>query len=442
MRIAAALGILALALSALPAQPPQGAGRFSYLDNGEVKVGVDLAVGGAITEYKLSGRDENLLDSREWGRQLYATYYGGPVPYATNGKRPPDKWRNMGWAAAQVGSGFRQPAAVSEHENDGKSIRVKTRPMQWALDHEPADCTIETRITLDGRALRVKHRLENHRSDRTLYPAREQLAPAVFVTPRLRRLMAYTGAKPFTNETVASLVRGSARSNDDPWLNFTATESCVALVDDEEWGVGLCVPGRTRFRGGSDGQQGSLLAAPRTETLDREIVFEYEYAVIAGPLESIRAYAAKLAPKPGAMSWTFSRDRQGWYALGAHENQYPFDSDWKLLPTGPRHQQINSPDIFWTAEQAPMLTLEAAFQTQQPQVTVWWLPLDATEFTRERSLTLTVQPDGKVREYTFDLASVGSYRGGMTRLRIDTTPLGRPGDQVRIRRITLGPRPQ
>src|SRR5205807_419151 len=119
------------------------------------KVGVDLALGGAITELFAAGRGHNLLDSREWGRQLQATYFGGPAPYSINAKRPAERWLSAGWNPAQVGDSFRHPSPVVEHENDGKTIRVKVRPLQWALDNEPAECTIETRLRLDGPVLHV-----------------------------------------------------------------------------------------------------------------------------------------------------------------------------------------------------------------------------------------------------------------------------------------------
>src|SRR4051794_11278549 len=46
------------------------AGRMSYLDNGTIRIGVDLDLGGSITHLSRSGGGENLINSHDLGRQI------------------------------------------------------------------------------------------------------------------------------------------------------------------------------------------------------------------------------------------------------------------------------------------------------------------------------------------------------------------------------------
>ncbi len=54
---------------------------MSYLDNGEIRVGVNLDIGGAITYLSKSGSDENIVNSFDWGRQIQMSFYSGPNPF-------------------------------------------------------------------------------------------------------------------------------------------------------------------------------------------------------------------------------------------------------------------------------------------------------------------------------------------------------------------------
>jgi hypothetical protein len=54
---------------------------MSYLDNGVVKVGIDLAKGGSITYLSKSGTANNIINSYDLGRQVQQSYYSGPSLY-------------------------------------------------------------------------------------------------------------------------------------------------------------------------------------------------------------------------------------------------------------------------------------------------------------------------------------------------------------------------
>ena len=49
--------------------------KMSFIDNGTIKVGVNLALGGAITWVSKSGSRENVVNSHDLGRQIQMSYY-------------------------------------------------------------------------------------------------------------------------------------------------------------------------------------------------------------------------------------------------------------------------------------------------------------------------------------------------------------------------------
>src|SRR5947209_3331249 len=80
--------------------------KMTYLDNGVIRLGVDLNLGGAITHLGRSGTGENLVNSLDFGRQVQMSYYSGPVPFRVPGKEPKKEWDFIGWNPIQVGDAF------------------------------------------------------------------------------------------------------------------------------------------------------------------------------------------------------------------------------------------------------------------------------------------------------------------------------------------------
>ena len=52
-----------------------------FLDNGVIRLGVDLDRGGVISYLSLSGRDENVVNNYDLGRQIQMSFYSGPIPF-------------------------------------------------------------------------------------------------------------------------------------------------------------------------------------------------------------------------------------------------------------------------------------------------------------------------------------------------------------------------
>lgn len=415
--------------------------KMSYLDNGAVKVGVDLNLGGAITYLSASGKDANVVNNWDWGRQVQMSHYSGPDPFRVAGKEPAKAWAGFGWNPVQAGDHFGHPSKVLESKNDGQELVVRCVPMQWSFPDVPCECTYETRITLDGPAARVRCTLVNARSDKTQYPAHDQELPAVYVNGPYHRLMAYTGAEPFTSGELTRVEKRPAKGDTFPWARFLATERWAAQVDDAGFGLGVYQPGCVAFLGGFAGKPGAggtkdgptgYIAPVRQEVLDHNIEYTYEYMLIFGRLADIRKRVADLHGKPAPPRYAFDKDRQGWTMTGATDQGWPVKGVWDVTAEKPAAQLVG-PVGFWRAADGPVLTVEAAFRTTADRVRVFWATHTDPTFAADRSAELPVTGDGESRTYTLKLADHPGYKGGIVRLRLD------PGvGRARIKAVAVG----
>lgn len=424
-RVGSVLGLLLL----LGARA-QGA-KVSFLDNKIVRVGVDLEQGGTITWVSASGSERNVINAHDRGRQIQLSFYGGPQPY---GKAHPD-WKNWPWNPIGTGDAYGHASTVLKHTNDGKTLYTKSIPLQWALDNVPGECTFETWITLDGATAHVRNRLVNHRADKTQYRAFDQELPALYTIGKLHRLFSYDGNQPYTNAQVRQM-----ENNGPPWTSWRATEHWAALLDNDDWGLGIYHPNLYSFIGGFHGKPDTggptddptgYIAPIRQELLDHNIVYDYDYVLILGKLEAIRAYAAAHRPRDTRPDYVFTGDRQHWKYVNADDAGWPLQGAVRVH-LNQNDPQMIGPEQWWPAASVPKLNLRAAFHTHQHRAELFWAVLGKDGFSAERSISFEIIPDGKMHTYTVDPAAIPSYTGTITGLRFDPVPAGEKGDYVDI----------
>jgi hypothetical protein len=431
------LGVFCCRCIAIPAQ--SHAPDMSYIDNGAVKLGVDLNAGGAVTCLSKSGEDNNIINSWDWGRQVQMSYYAGPVPFTPDGKQPAKEWRGLGWNPIQAGDHFGHGSKVIEHRNDGKAIYVKCVPMQWPLDNVPLEGTFEIWYSLEGPAVRVRARLNNARPDTTQWPARTQEMPAVYTNGPFYRLMTYSGEKPFGGGELTR-IEHSLGQDGVPWATWTATESWAALVNDDGFGVGVWNPACGRFSGGFAGKPGKggakdgptgYISPNRQEILDHNIVHEYEYTLIVGGLKEIRAWVYEHAKRPVPPDYRFEKDRQGWWYHHAKDDGWPIEGELVVRPDGERASMIG-PAEFWRAEEGPVIYVRAAFRGSEKEARVFWTAFGESKL---RSVGFAVQADGEYRTYAVRLGDSSEYRGVITGVRLELMAKGGEGDWVKVKSV-------
>lgn len=426
------LSLLVLSSALLSAED-----KIDYLDNGTIRIGVNLDLGGSITYLADAKAKENIVNSFDWGRQIQQSYYSGPVPF----QNPKSEWKGLGWNPIQSGDCYGTRAKVLAHTNDGKVLYTKTQPMHWPLNNVPGECTMETWIELEASTAKVRCRLNNKRPDKTPYGARSQELPAIYTIGTLWKLMTYAGAEPFTGgelERIKKVPPGSSF----PWAHFRATENWAALVNDKDWGLGVFTPGTVSFLGGFSGKENTggikdgpcgYIAPLQNEIIDHNIVYDYSYTLVLSNLSDIRAYA--LQHKPDARpDFRFAKDRQHWTLVNAADAGWPVNDKWHVSLEKSDPQLIGPPSA-WKAGDAPKLFIRAASNARKSTAQVYWKCHGDTNFNATQCTDFEWIADGAPHTYEINLAASPEYAGTITQLRFDPVPDGAAGAFIDIEYI-------
>jgi len=415
------------------------AGALSYLDDGVIKVGVDLNAGGAIAYLSLSPEGRNVIDASSSGRLVQSSYYAGPRPFG----KPEPPWQNMPWNPVAAGDRYGHGSRVLAQTNDGRTIYTKSVPLQWALNDVPCECTFESWISLDGRVVHVLSRLVNHRSDRRQYPALPQELPATYAVPSLSRLVTYSGSTPFSNGALTEIAHGCA-----PVGPFAAPEHWAALVNDRRWGLGIvnravwrmvggvfCTAATPGSSPGSNSLETSYLAPTQHEILDYNIRYTYAYDLVLGSVRDIRAYATAHG-RASAPAYRFRHDRQHWWYRNARDSGWPIKGMLRVQ-LGP-HAQLVGPKQLWQASAVRSIYVRAAFRTRGTVAHLLWsIPNQAFSLTRR--MAFSVVSDGRMRTYRVDLGGAKNYRGPVTGLGLEPPKTGLERRFVEIACISSTP---
>ena len=290
-----ALLLLSLLLPVLGAdkEPAQAA----YIDNGQVRLGVDLGAGGGIFYFSEKTPERNLLNHADKGRFIQQSYYGR----ADGSMWDKQPWR---WNPVQGGGWRGEPAKVLESSIQADKLYVKTLPKHWATGEDVPEAVMEEWIELHGKIAQIHFRFSYHGT--VNQPPADAELPAFFADGALPNLVFYSGTQPWTGGDLTRIVPG--------WPNHggTATESWAAYVDDKDWGIGLFFPGKTRFTyyrfkgNGQNGPTGSACSyfAPLSRvTIVNGFVYDYTIDVAIGTVPELRDTFKTLAaslPPPAA----------------------------------------------------------------------------------------------------------------------------------------------
>jgi hypothetical protein len=448
--------IAAFALLLLPAaaaDPP-----MSWLDNGRIRLGIDLSIGGAITHLSAGRNGRNMINSHDWGRQVQMSFYSGPQPFVPEGATVNEAWKKLGWNPIQSGDCYKNRSKVTAHRNDGNELYVRCTPMHWPLANVPGECGFECWFRLEGNTVRARSRLTNHRPDQTQYPGRPQELPAVYTNGEWYQLVSYLGDRPFSGARTTVLV-GRDDGKGWPWRQFQSPEHWAALLDKDGRGLGVYLPGGCAFTGGFAGQPKGgggpkdsptgYMAPTVGEILDHNIVYTYDYTLIVGSLKEIRDHVYQRERSRTLPRWDFARDRQHWIYENTLDEGWPI-ADGLRVRLGPANAALAGPQTSWRAEDAPTLSLRAAFTTAATSAKLLLQPYDElaagdwAQWGPERdqrpkpappvAVPFKIIGDGRARTMEIDLTGQAAYRGGMTRVKLLLPP--GPGS-ARIHAIEL-----
>ena len=271
-----------LSLSAPASLPAATAetNQWTYLDNGQIKLGVKNTSGAGIAYLSLSGSDRNPLNHFDHGRLVQQSYYG-KEDGSIWAKKP---WR---WNPVQGGDYKHGAAKVLELKSDKTTLYAKTMGRNWAGCTDLPEVTFEQWITLTGKLAHVRYKMTY--TGTNSHPKIHQEVPAVFIEPDLDTLLVYSGDKPWSGDDIQRSKPG--------WPNESRkiTENWAAYVDKDDFGVGAYVPIASRitcyrFSAGHTTKQGacSYFAPIIDLAITPGTVFEYDVYLVPGTSTEIR----------------------------------------------------------------------------------------------------------------------------------------------------------
>lgn len=253
--------------------------RWVYLDNGKVRLGVNLDAGGSIGWFSHARSNDNLLNSFDHGRYVQQSYYGDADGSLWNGK----PWK---YNPVQGGSWKGVPAVILEKKEQATQLYIKTQPRNWAGGEPITDLVMEQWLSLEGGLARLKFRMTYQ--GKIEHKARHQELPAVFVVPRCDTLV-------FCEKGSTEPVKKQPGKGNE---YFHTSEPWAAWVDASGTGLGVYFPHASfftcyRVRDSGVGNV-SYLSPLQTFALKPGMTFDYETVLAIGTAEQLRSVFQQL----------------------------------------------------------------------------------------------------------------------------------------------------
>jgi hypothetical protein len=388
-----------------------------YLDNGQIKVGVDYKYGGAIT-FLSSSTGPNLVNNFDHGRQAQIAAYDGPVPYLPDGVEYVPQWSGIGYNPIQAGDAYGNKSQVVAFERRNNLIYVKTIGKQFALKNKDGETYIEHWLRLSGNSVKVHARVTMFRTDdKTQYLARDQEFPCIYLNADYRNIWGYRGSKPFTNDAL------SQQGPPMDFENIDITEQWMAATDNNGFGAALYVPGNYLWRKGYFGSDyagnefsndASYIGATWFHQFDHNSSVEWDYEFVVGNINDMRSYIYSQANPTKGPNYRFDTDRKGWFFFEAHDSGWPIQGKLDVKLQNGKQNQVKSPAAFWRGKDIKKIYVRASFQTKNSKFRFFWRRWDDYEFLPmdSRFYDFAIQNDNQFRTYELDMTNRSGWTEG------------------------------
>jgi len=378
-----------------------------YIQNSEIKLGVNLDHGGAISYLTETASAENMINNSDWGRKVQMPIYTNPKAYIPeSGKQIQESWAFFGWNPIQSGYVGVFKSKLVDYYQGKDSIYIKSIPMQWPLSNVPGECFFESSIKIKGNIVQVNNRIINNQIDKTQYPIPSQELPAVYVNAAYHRLVTYKGDKPFKNDTVSEIPQNS--KTEPKWNPCQATENWVAHLNDNDFGLGIYTAEVPSYIGDFYGKKdaGGTKDGPTDygvpilkEVLDDNIVYDYSYNLCVGTLQDIRNMSTKNRTPLSQLKHNFKNDRDHIHYEGSNDKDFPVN-DKLITEPQKRNTSIKSTNISYTIRKNFNFYMNAMFPVNTKQVS---LICSSHANMDEMIYNLPVQADNKFHRYQIHL---------------------------------------
>lgn len=266
--------------------------------NGEVQVGVRYSeLPGAEIIYD---KDVNLLNHHDVGRLVQQSYYGSILPPYEPGEY---LGNTVAYNPVQGGDTGENESKIVDFRQENNTIYVKCQPRDWA-PCKISPSYMENWYTIEDNYVKVRNRFVDFSN--YIPQMRDQELPAVYAARCFERWTVYEGDQPFTGAPLSEYIAGEGAEN--KVTSSLLTENWVALLNKDSFGIGVYVPDMTSGIATNFGsktaetdpessyykQEASLLNPTAYTTMIRQVAFrtleplEYRYYLTAGNIDDMR----------------------------------------------------------------------------------------------------------------------------------------------------------
>lgn len=302
--------------------------REVFVQNDNIKIGVDLLWGGALSYFedldsdveavKVDGKikvdsnaserygkravnkNVNLINRNDTGRLIQQSYYGTPGTAEDGyqgGIYMENKWN---YNPVQGGNQFNESSKIVDLRVSENELYIKCRPLDWALPKESITPSyMEATYTLDGKRLHTTCRFVDFSGYTPYYTSQE--IPAFYCVEPFNRFVYYGGNEPWSGGEL-SVEPSLIFWPDAGYPKFNATENWSAFIGefDDSFGMGVYVPNETEFLAGVFGRGNTTEKDPSRDASTSYIAiikfmdfksyspFTYDFYLTSGSAAEIR----------------------------------------------------------------------------------------------------------------------------------------------------------
>jgi hypothetical protein len=205
-----------------------------YLENSQMKIGLNLKRGGQICYASVSGSTTNLVyngsdGGLEW--QLDATQY--LVNGTLNGQTSGSPQNNVNYNTTMGGDYNNHSQTLIDYHAITNGYYVKFRPIMYNFNAVISEIEVEATYTLIGNDLKIDYVYTSFRTDGSIETGNNfrfmgWAIPILFLTNNFTKYQIYTGSSPWTNGNL----------NDGEIPNVTGNQNpAIGLSSKEFWGL-------------------------------------------------------------------------------------------------------------------------------------------------------------------------------------------------------------
>lgn len=289
--------VLGLCLAVAHGRPQRPRPDLKFIENAEMKIGMDRSMGASITWLSWKGHPHNIINIHDPGRLLQQSYYAGlSLDRQKDGQHK--AWSPWPWNPIQ-GGGVMSWARVTRFETPEEGrIFAETVPKLWDMHDEEAEALMQQQVEFVKGApnvVEVSNRLVCQRKDGDRWGdkalPRHQELPACYFTSAFRHFECYMGEGKW---------KKVEQPPGPPWGRTTPPLDIMACFNDAGQGVAIFSPAATEHWNFGPHQKYTPNAKPTDGpcvhvapiakvNLGPRSVLQYRYWLVTGDRKAIEA---------------------------------------------------------------------------------------------------------------------------------------------------------